>query len=78
MFSWWRGAVVVAAWVVWPFGAFVADTIVRFMTSTSRGCSIEGCTFTPNAFELAIYFLPPLAASAAWWRWRRSRAHSSS
>ena len=71
--SWWRGALVVLSWIMWPLFAFLVDLVVRLWTSNSRGCSIEGCDFTPNPIELAIYFIPPLVGSIAWWRWRLDR-----
>ncbi len=72
-FSWWRGALVVLSWILWPLAAFLIDLFVRLMISQSRACSIEGCDFTPNVFELVIYFAPPVLATGAWWRWRQSR-----
>ena len=68
---WWRGALVILAWLLWPLLAFLVDVMVRFSESTSRGCSIEGCDFTPGPGELSIYLLPPLIGTIAWWRWRR-------
>lgn len=75
---WWRGALVALAWLLWPLLAFFVDLAVRFSTSTTRGCSIEGCDFTPTLWELFIYLLPPLVATTAWWWWRRGRGDRSS
>ena len=69
--SWWRGALVVLTWTIWPVFAFLIDVVVRLLYSTSRGCSVEGCEFTPNLLEWAAYFLPPLVVTILWWRWRR-------
>jgi len=71
--SWWRGVLVVLSWIVWPLFAFLVDLVVHLWTSNSRGCSIEGCNFAPNLLELAIYFMPPLVGTIAWWRWRLGR-----
>jgi hypothetical protein len=52
--------------------------LVHLFSSTTRGCSVEGCEFMPNLIEWAIYFMPPLIVTAAWWRWRRQRnAHAA-
>lgn len=75
--SWWRGALVVLAWVTWPVLAFLMDLVVRLLNSTGRGCSVEGCNFTPGLVEWGVYVLPPLLGTAWWWRWRRHRGTDS-
>jgi len=75
--KWWRRFLVCVSWVAWPVFAFLVDLVWHLLTSTSRGCSIEGCDFTPALWELAIYCLPPLLVTAAWWRWRRRRSDAS-
>jgi len=68
---------VVLSWPLWPLLAFLVDVMVRFSVSTSRGCSVEGCDFTPSYGEWAIYLLPPLFGTFAWWRWRQKRRRAS-
>jgi hypothetical protein len=69
-FAFWRGFLVVACWVLWPPAFIVGEFVVRLSRSTSRGCSIEGCTFPLSPIDMLIA-VPPIIATALWWRWRR-------
>jgi hypothetical protein len=68
----WRGFLVAACWLVWPFVFLVGEILVRLISSTSRGCSIEGCSYSASPIDILV-ILPPIIATALWWRWRRGR-----
>jgi hypothetical protein len=72
-FTFWRGALVLVAWIVWPPLWTVIVYALDFVTSTSRKCSIEGCDLSAGwiATDIVGTFVLPLVATLLWIRWRR-------
>jgi hypothetical protein len=71
----WRGAAVVAAWILWPPAFVVAYVLLSFVLATGRGCSIEGCD-PPGGWLGVLWFAaivgPPIVLTIQWVRWRRA------
>jgi hypothetical protein len=70
----WRGVLVILTWIVWPLLYPAVETLLRMMLSTSRRCSIEGCS--PPAglgavVSYALWFGVPLLVTLLWIRWRK-------
>lgn len=74
-FPYWRGVLVAAIWIVWPVFWILVVYILELSTSTTRGCSIEGCN--PSAGWEAVEFIGalalPIVVTLLWVRWRRLR-----
>ncbi|HEX7937520.1 MAG TPA: hypothetical protein VF483_00935 [Gemmatimonadaceae bacterium] len=68
------GLVVVLTWVVWPFIGVLLDFGYRLSVSTTRKCSVEGCTFDPGLADALVILGPPVIATILWWRHRRKAA----
>jgi hypothetical protein len=71
-FPFWRGFLVILCWLVWPITFLLGEFVVRLSLSTSRGCSIEGCTFALSPIDILVV-VPPMIVTALWWRWRHRR-----
>jgi len=72
----WRGALVILVWVLWPPIFWGAQLIIHLERSTGRGCSLEGCEY-PLALTDLFVLIPPAIATILWWRWRRARARDA-
>jgi len=74
-FPYWRGALVAATWIVWPLLWTVVVYFLAFITSTTRKCSIEGCTLSAGweAVDFIGALALPLVVTLLWVRWRRLR-----
>ena len=76
----WRGLLVLLTWIVWPVVYLSSETMLRMMVSTSRRCSIEGCS-PPQGWGAVLSWIfvfgPPVWATVVWVRWRRRRRAST-
>ncbi len=68
----WRGALVIVFWIVWPPVFFTAELIAHLERSTGRGCSLEGCSTPLGPIDL-FAIIPPAVVTVLWWRWRKRR-----
>jgi len=70
----WRGVFVILTWIVWLPLYPAAEMVLRMTFSTSRRCSIEGCS-PPEGWgaflSYALWFGVPLLVTILWIRWRR-------
>ena len=76
----WRGLLVILTWLVWPPLYLTVETVGRMMASTSRACSIEGCSGPGGwgaVLELVLTVGVPLWVTIVWVRWRRRRRAAS-
>jgi len=72
----WRGAAVIATWIIWPPLFFGLYWLASVMLATGRRCSIEGCDAPEGLLGflwIAAMLGPPIYLRVRWVRRRRSR-----